>query len=54
MFVVSVCPTAKQKQNTLKIIGSFVVTWMDLESVIQSDVNQKEKNQMHIYYLYGI
>ena len=31
----------------------FVMRWMDLESVIQSEVNQKEKNKyqmlMHIY-----
>ena len=31
-----------------KEIGSFVETWMDLGSVIQSDVSQKEKN---IYYI---
>ena len=34
-------------------IESFVVMWMDLESVIQSEVSQKEKNKycilMHIY-----
>ena len=31
-------------------IGSFVETWMDLETVIQSEVSQKEKNKyrMHI------
>ena len=33
-------------------IGSFVETWMDLETVIQSAVSQKEKNKncilMHI------
>ena len=33
-------------------IGSFVETWMGLESVIQSEVSQKEKNKccilMHI------
>ena len=33
-------------------IGSFVEMWMDLESVIQSEVSQKEKNRhcilMHI------
>ena len=33
-------------------IGSFVVMWMNLESVIQSEVSQKEKNKycilMHI------
>ena len=36
-------------------IGSFVVMWMNLESVIQSEVSQKEKNKyfilMHIYGL---
>ena len=26
-------------------IGSFVETWMDIETVIQSEVNQKEKNK---------
>ena len=34
-------------------IGSFVKTWMDLESVIQSEVSQKGKNKYrmltHIY-----
>ena len=29
-------------------IGSFVETWMDLEIVIQSEVNQKEKNKCHM------
>ena len=29
-------------------IGSFVETWMDLETVIQSQVSQKEKNKYHI------
>ena len=28
--------------------GSFVETWMDLETVIQSEVSQKEKNKYHI------
>ena len=26
-------------------IGSFLETWMDLETVIQSEVSQKEKNK---------
>ena len=26
-------------------IGSFVETWMDLETVLQSEVSQKEKNK---------
>ena len=29
-------------------IGSFVEMWMDLESVIQSEISQKEKNKYHI------
>ena len=29
-------------------IGSFVETWMDLETVIQNEVNQKEKNKYRI------
>ena len=29
-------------------IGSFVEIWMDPESVIQSEVSQKERNKYHI------
>ena len=29
-------------------IGSFVETWMDLETVIQSEVSQKEKSKYRI------
>ena len=29
-------------------IESCVETWMDLETIIQSEVNQKEKNKSHI------
>ena len=32
-------------------IGSFVETWMDLETVTQSEVSQKEKNKYHILTL---
>ena len=33
----------------------FVVRWMDLESVIQSDVSQKEKNKYRMLtHIYGI
>ena len=36
-------------------IESFVETWMDLESVIQSEVSQKEKNKYHMLMpIYGI
>ena len=31
-----------------KEIGSFVETWMDLETVTQSEVIQKEKNKYRI------
>ena len=35
--------------------GSFVVVWMNLESVIWSEVNQKEKNKYHISaYIYEL
>ena len=35
-------------------IGSFVETWIDLETVIQSEVSQKEKNKYRILtHLYG-
>ena len=35
-------------------IGSFVEMWMDLESVIQSEVNQKEKNKYILMHICGI
>ena len=36
-------------------IELFVVRWMDIESVIQSEVSQKEKNKYHtLTYIYGI
>ena len=36
-------------------IGSFVETWMDLETLIQSEVSQKEKNRYCILtYICGI
>ena len=31
-----------------KEIGSFVETWMDLETAVQSEVSQKENNKYHI------
>ena len=35
-------------------IGSFVETWIDLETVIQSEVSQKEKNKYHMLtHIYG-
>ena len=34
---------------------SLVVSWINLESVIQSEVSQKDKNKHHILmHLYGI
>ena len=34
---------------------SFVVRWIDLESVIQSEVSPKEKNKYHMLtHIYGI
>ena len=35
-------------------IGLFVVRWMDLETVIQNEVSQKEKNKYHMLtHIYG-
>ena len=40
------------KRNEIEL---FVVRWMDLESVIQSKVSQKEKNKYHMLTrIYGI
>ena len=36
-------------------IGSFVEMWLDLETVIQSEVSQKEKNKYcMLTHIYGI
>ena len=35
-------------------IGSFVVMWMNPESVIQSEVSQKEKSKYIFMHIYGI
>ena len=40
------------KRNKLEL---FVMRWMDLESVIQSQVSQKEKNKYYMLtHMYGI
>ena len=40
------------KRNEIEL---FVVRWMDLESVTQSEVSQKEKNKYHMLaHIYGI
>ena len=40
------------KSNELE---SLVVMWMDLESVTQSEISQKEKNKYYILtHIYGI
>ena len=40
------------KRNEIEL---FVVRWIDLESVIQSEVSEKEKNKYHMLtYIYGI
>ena len=39
------------KRNEIEL---FVLRWLDLESVIQSEVSQKEKNKYHMLTLiYG-
>ena len=40
------------KRNEIEL---FVVRWMDLDSVIQSEVSQKENNKDHMLtHIYGI
>ena len=40
------------KKNTFE---SFLMSWMNLEPIIQSEVSQKEKNQYSILtHIYGI
>ena len=40
------------KRNEIEL---FVVRWMDLECVIQSEISQKEKNKYHMLtHIYGI
>ena len=40
------------KRNEIEL---FVVRWMELESVIQSEVSQKKKNKYHMLtHIYGI
>ena len=40
------------KSNEIEL---FVVRWMDLESVIQSEVSQKEQNKYRVLtHIYGI
>ena len=42
-------------QATATIIGHFVLRWMKLEPIIQSEVSQKEKHQYSILtHIYGI
>ena len=35
-------------------IGSFVETWMDLETVVQSEASQKEKNKYSRIYVESV
>ena len=35
-------------------IGLFVLRWIDLESVIQSEVCQKEKNKYMLTYIWNL
>ena len=40
------------KRNEIEL---FVARWMDLESIIQSEVSQKGKNKYHILtHIYGL
>ena len=46
IFLISYTSIQKKKiKKIMNEIQSLVVMWMDLESVIQSEVSQKEKNK---------
>ena len=50
-----ICPMEYYSAITRNEIELFVVRWLDLESVIQSEVSQKEKNKYHmLMHIYGI
>ena len=48
------CIYSMEYYSAIKIneIGSFVETWMNLESVIQSEVSQKEKRNTIYWHIY--
>ena len=56
MFVLHICVSVSALQITVEYYsaiktnetGSFVETWMDLESVTQSEVSQEDKNKHHV------
>ena len=43
-----ICTTEYYSAIKKSKIESFVETWMDLETIIQSEVSQEEKNKYHI------
>ena len=50
MYTMEYYSAIKRKETEL-----FVVRWMDLESVIQSEVSQKEENKYRMLtHIYGI
>ena len=50
-----ICTMDYYSATKRKEIELFIVRWMDLESVIQSEVNQKEKNKYHMLtHIYGM
>ena len=47
--------TTQQKQNKTKQnpkIMPFAATWMELETLILSEMSQKDKDKYHMIYLY--
>ena len=50
IYTMEFYPAIKRNETEL-----FVVRWMDLESLIQSEVSQKEKNKYRMLtHIYGI
>ena len=45
------CSNSAIKRNEIEL---FVVRWMDLESVIQSEVRKRKANNRMLRHIYGI
>ena len=55
--MVQIPPYSMEYYSTIKRnkTGSFIETWMDLVTVIQSEVSQKKENKYHLLtYICGI
>ena len=48
--VVHICNGILLSNKKLENLESFVVMWLNLESVIQGEISQKEKNKYYCFF----